>query len=42
MRINVEQGMKGFYDFLSAIMIPIYCDTLKCICDNWTVHRKPV
>ncbi len=37
MRINVEQGMKGLYDFLSAVVIPIYCDTLKCICDNWTV-----
>ena len=37
MRINVEQGMKGYYDFLSAIMIPIFCDTLKCIWDNWTV-----
>lgn len=37
MRINVEQGMKGLYDFLAAVVIPIYCDTMKCICDNWTV-----
>ena len=37
MRINVEQGMKGMYDFLSAVVIPTYCDTLKCICDNWQV-----
>lgn len=37
MRINVEQGMKGIYDFLSAIVIPAYCDTMKCICDNWKV-----
>jgi benzoyl-CoA reductase/2-hydroxyglutaryl-CoA dehydratase subunit BcrC/BadD/HgdB len=37
MRINMEQGMKGFYDSLAAVMIPIFCDTLKCICDNWTV-----
>ena len=37
MRINVEQGMKGMYDFLSAIVIPAYCDTMKCICDNWKV-----
>ena len=37
MRINLEQGMKGMYDFLSAIIIPTYCDTLKCICDNWQV-----
>lgn len=37
MRINVEQGMKGIYDFLSAIIIPACCDTMKCICDNWKV-----
>jgi bcr-type benzoyl-CoA reductase subunit C len=37
MRINVEQGLKGMYDFLSAVIIPAYCDTLKCICDNWQV-----
>lgn len=35
MRENVEQGMKGYYDFLSAVIIPTYCDTLKCICENW-------
>lgn len=37
MRINVEQGILGMYDFLSAIVIPAYCDTMKCICDNWRV-----
>jgi bcr-type benzoyl-CoA reductase subunit C len=37
MRINIEQGMKGMYDFLSAVVIPTYCDTLKCICDIWQV-----
>lgn len=35
MRSNVELGMKGVYDFLSAVIIPTYCDTLKCICENW-------
>lgn len=35
MRENVELGMRGTYDFLSAVVIPIYCDTLKCICENW-------
>ncbi len=35
MRENVEQWMKGVYDFLSAVIIPTYCDTLKCICENW-------
>jgi bcr-type benzoyl-CoA reductase subunit C len=37
MRENMEQGMRGHYDFLSAIIIPTYCDTLKCICENWKV-----
>ena len=37
MRINLEQGILGMYDFLSAIIIPAYCDTMKCICDNWQV-----
>jgi len=37
MRINLEQGLKGMYDFLSAVVIPTYCDTLKCVCDNWQV-----
>ena len=37
MRENMEQGMRGQYDFLSAIIIPTYCDTLKCICENWKV-----
>ncbi len=35
MRANVEMGMKGTYDLLSAVIIPTYCDTLKCICENW-------
>lgn len=35
MRSNLELGMKGKYDFLSAVIIPTYCDTLKCICENW-------
>lgn len=35
MRANVEMGMKGTYDSLSAVIIPTYCDTLKCICENW-------
>jgi bcr-type benzoyl-CoA reductase subunit C len=35
MRENIEQGMKGVYDLLSAVILPTYCDTLKCICENW-------
>jgi len=37
MRINVEQGIRGAYDFLSAVVLPAYCDTMKCICDNWLI-----
>ena len=35
MRENMELGMRGLYDFLAAVIIPTYCDTLKCICANW-------
>lgn len=35
MRENMELGLRGVYDFLAAIVIPTYCDTLKCICENW-------
>jgi len=35
MRENMELGLKGAYDLLSAVMIPTYCDTLKCVCENW-------
>lgn len=35
MRENMEQGINGHYDFLSAVIIPAYCDTLKCIIENW-------
>ncbi len=37
MRENLEQGMCGVYNMLSAVIIPTYCDTLKCLCENWKV-----
>ena len=37
MRSNIEYGMKGTYDMLEGIMLPTFCDTLKCICENWKV-----
>ncbi len=37
MRINLEQGLRGHYDFLEAVVIPTCCDTLKCVCANWAV-----
>lgn len=37
MRSNVEYGIKGSYNMLEAVIIPTFCDTLKCVCENWKV-----
>ncbi|MEG1163744.1 MAG: 2-hydroxyacyl-CoA dehydratase family protein [Anaerovoracaceae bacterium] len=37
MRSNMEYGMRGAYNMLKAIVLPTFCDTLKCICENWKV-----
>lgn len=37
MRSNIEFGMKGTYDCLKAVILPTFCDTLKCVCENWKV-----
>lgn len=37
MRSNIEYGMKGTYNILKGVTIPTFCDTLKCICENWKV-----
>ena len=37
MRANIELGIKGTYDFLKAVILPTFCDTLKCVCENWKV-----
>ncbi len=37
MRTNIEFGMRGVYDSLKAVIIPTFCDTLKCIEENWKV-----
>ena len=44
MRSNIEYGMKGTYDGLKAVIIPTFCDTLKCVCENWktAVPQVPV
>ena len=34
MRTNVEYAMRGTYDMLKAVIIPTFCDTLKCIVEN--------
>lgn len=35
MKSNTEQALLGQYDFLSAVIVTTYCDTLKCIVENW-------
>lgn len=37
MRTNIEFGMRGVYNDLKAVIIPTFCDTLKCIEENWKV-----
>jgi Benzoyl-CoA reductase/2-hydroxyglutaryl-CoA dehydratase subunit, BcrC/BadD/HgdB len=35
MKANTEQAILGQYDFLSGVIVTAYCDTLKCIIENW-------
>ncbi|MDR1797095.1 MAG: 2-hydroxyacyl-CoA dehydratase family protein [Clostridiales Family XIII bacterium] len=37
MKANVENGMTGVYDGLTAVITTAYCDTLKCIEEVWKV-----
>lgn len=34
---NLEQGMQGRYQDFSAVLIPLLCDSLKCVSQNWKV-----
>ena len=36
-RENLEQGMNGTYDCLDGVVLATYCDTLKCVCEDWKV-----
>ncbi len=40
----LEMGLQGMLDGLSAVMVPLCCDSLKCFGPNWTygVGRIPV
>lgn len=42
MRAVMEFAMKGVYNELSAVICPLYCDTLKCIGENWKVAVEEV
>ena len=37
MRVNLELGLRGVYNMLKAAVIPTFCDTLKCMLENWKV-----
>jgi benzoyl-CoA reductase/2-hydroxyglutaryl-CoA dehydratase subunit BcrC/BadD/HgdB len=37
MRANTEQALRGDYDMLSAVILTTFCDTLKCVLENWKV-----
>jgi (R)-2-hydroxyisocaproyl-CoA dehydratase beta subunit len=37
MKANTEQALLGAYDFLSGVIVTAYCDTLKCIIENWKI-----
>lgn len=42
MRTNVEYAMRGTYDMLKAVIIPTFCDTLKCIVENMKLAMPKV
>ena len=42
MRTNVEFAMRGYYDMLKAVIIPTFCDTLKCIAENMKLAMPKV
>lgn len=41
MKANTQQCLSGDYDMLSAVLIPAYCDTLKCVMENWKIFETP-
>lgn len=42
MRTNVELAMRGIYDMLKAVIIPTFCDTMKCIVENMKLAMPKV
>lgn len=43
MKANLDLGLGGTYNGLKAVLIPAFCDTLKCICENWkaAIYQVP-
>lgn len=42
LQTSLEMGLKGDLDKLSAVMIPVLCDSLKCMGQNWKQGVKNV
>lgn len=42
MQANMEFGVRGTYDGLSAVIIPAICDTLRCMTQNWRFGVKSI
>lgn len=42
MQANMEFGLNGTYDGMSAVMIPAICDTLRCMTQNWRFGVEPI
>ena len=42
MQANMEFGLSGVYEGLSAVIIPTMCDTLRCMTQNWRFVVKEI
>lgn len=42
MQANMEYGLNGTYDGMSAVIIPVLCDTLRCMTQNWRFGVKKI
>ena len=42
MRINLEYALRGVYNDVKAVLIPIFCDPMKCIVENWKLALPQV
>jgi bcr-type benzoyl-CoA reductase subunit C len=42
LQTSLEMGLRGDLDQLSAVMIPVLCDSLKCMGQNWKQGVKNV
>ena len=42
MQANIEFGLSGVYEGLSAVIIPAICDTLRCMTQNWRFGVKNI